>query len=75
MTEPIRIKARRLRLDLWVYVRIDEDLPSARVVADGIVEGLGDAWFDLHDGDPHTVSASWHAEYIGAEEVVTFADT
>lgn len=44
-------------------------------MADGIVEGLGDAWFDLHDGDPHFVSAIWYAEYVGDEEVLTEPDT
>lgn len=75
MSEPLQIRARRLRLDLWVYVRADEDLPSPRLVADGIVEGLGDAWFDLHEGDSHAASAVWQAEYIGDEDILTEPDT
>ena len=74
MSELLQIKARRLRIDLWVYVPVDEDMPPARIVADGITEGLGDAWFDLDDGDPHSVSAIWHAEYAGDEEIVAVLD-
>ena len=74
MTEPPLIKARRLRIALWVYVPADEDLRSAQIVADGIVEGLGDAWFNLHDGDPHSVSALWQAKYVGEEEPITELD-
>ena len=53
------IKARHLRVDLWVYVPGGDELPAAREVADGVVEGLGDAWFDLDDGDAHAISYSW----------------
>jgi hypothetical protein len=74
MSTYAEIKARRLRIDLWVYVPTDEEMPSARTVADGIVEGLGDAWFDLDDGDPHTVSTSWQAEYVGEEQIVPSVD-
>jgi len=70
MTELHQIKARRLRIDLWVYVPAVEELPSARTLADGIVEGLGDAWFDLEDGDLHAVSYVWSAEHVGDEEAV-----
>lgn len=48
----------------------DDDLPPERIVADGIVEGLGDAWFTVDDGDDHAVGAHWRAEYIGEPEIV-----
>lgn len=70
MTEPVQLKARRLGLDLWVYVPADKDLPPERTVADGIVEGLGDAWFTVDDGDDHAVSANWQVEYVGEPEIV-----
>lgn len=70
VNEPVQMKARRLRLDLWVYVAADEELPPERIVADGIVEGLGDAWFTVDDGDAHAVSTKWRARYVGDPEII-----
>ncbi len=69
MSNSPRIKSRRLQIEMWVYVTPDHDLPPPRIVADGIVEGLGDAWFGLDDGDEHAVSTHWQADYIGDQHV------
>lgn len=64
------VMARQLRIDLWVFVRETDEMPSARDVADGMVEGLGDAWFNLEDGEPHAISYTRHADYVGPTQIV-----
>ena len=64
------VMARQLRIDLWVFVPETDEMPSAREVADGMVEGLGDAWFELDDGDAHAISYTWHADYVGPTQIV-----
>ena len=66
MSHQANIRARRLRIELLVYALEDEEIPIARDVAEGMGEGLGDAWYGLADGDPYAVSYVWQAEYIGS---------
>ena len=66
MSDQLNVRSRRLRIEMWVYAREDEELPAARDVAEGMGEGLGDAWFELGDGDEYAISYMWQAEYAGA---------
>lgn len=66
MSRQENIRARRLRIELWVYALEDEEMPAARDVAEGMGEGLGDAWYQLDDGDEYAISYVWQAEYSGS---------
>lgn len=66
MTRPATVRARRLRIELWVCAPEDEALSAARTVAEGMGEGLGDAWYELTDGDPYAITFVWTPEYLGS---------
>lgn len=65
MSQQANLRARRLRVELWVYALEDEEMPVARDVAEGMGEGLGDAWYELKNGE-YAISYVWHVEYTGA---------
>lgn len=66
MTDQATVRARRLRIELWVYAPNDGEMPAARIVAEGMGEGLGDAWYELDGGDAYAVTYVWEAEYVGS---------
>ena len=74
MSRQANIRVRRLRIELWVYAADDEEMPVARDVAEGMGEGLGDAWYELEDGDEYAVSYVWDAEYTGPAVDATIDD-
>lgn len=65
MSHQLNIRARRMRIELWVYALEDEEMSVARDVAEGMGEGLGDAWYELENGE-YAISYVWEAEYTGA---------